>query len=195
MNFYYLYDESGNYEVICTRCFTSMGIANGLNAARRIQAIHVCGRTAQVIPIGRDGRRPSKSIMSPVERLFGPSGKLRNLNTSILFLAVVFLLYAVPTILEVAATKHLNPWLAVVLPGDVVGCACLITVFKMPRTGLILYMVLTICEAALYGLHMVAARELIWVVDLVPTVTAACLIMLVRIPNGLHHLRSLRHKF
>lgn len=119
--------------------------------------------------------------------MFGPSGKLKNLNTWMLFLLAVLLLYAIPTVFELAATKHFNPWLAVILPGDAIGCACLVIAFRMPKLGLALYLLLTICEAALYRSGIVAARDLIWIVDLIPTLTVGCLIMRVRIPNKLRH--------
>lgn len=192
MNYYRRYDENGNCEVICMRCFATVGIANGLSAARKIEALHVCGRSTdhdlpKVIPIDTGVSGLSRLILNPVERMFGPSGKLKNLNTWMLFLLAVLLLYAIPTVFELAATKHFNPWLAVILPGDAIGCACLVIAFRMPKLGLALYLLLTICEAALYRSGIVAARDLIWIVDLIPTLTVGCLIMRVRIPNKLRH--------
>lgn len=186
MNYYYLYDENGNCEVICTRCFTTVCVANGLGAARKMEALHVCGRKVnrevpKVIPIDSVVSRRPSVVSNPVERLFGTSGKLKKLNTWALFLLAVLLLYALPTVLELAATKHFNPWFAVILPGDAMGCACLLTVFRMPKQGLALYLLLTICEAVLFESRVVAARNLLWIVDLVPTLTVVCLILRVRI--------------
>lgn len=192
MNYYRRYDENGNCEVICTRCFATVGIAGGFSDARKIEALHLCGRKTnqdapKIISIDSAVGRPPASFSNPVERMFGPSGKLKNLNTWILFLLAVLFLYAIPTVFELAATKHFNPWLAVILPGDAIGCACLITGFRMPRTGFALYLLLTICEAALYGSKVVATRDLIWLVDLVPTITVACLIMRTRMLHGIRH--------
>jgi hypothetical protein len=194
MNYYYLYDENGACEVICTRCFATLGIADGLSDAKKLQALHTCGRNndrdePKTIPIDRGLSRPSASRPNQVERLFGTSGTLHNLNNSILFFAVVALLYALPTVLELLATKHFNPWFAVILPGDVIGCACLITVFRMPKTGLALYLLLTICETTLYESKVVAARDLLWIVDSVPTLIAVVLILRARMPSRFRHLR------
>lgn len=190
MNYYRRYDENGNCEVICTRCFATVGTANDLSAARKIEALHVCGRnTDEDAPkiIAIDRAIGSSSTLPRVDSLFGAAVKLKAPNTPILFLVVLFFLYVLPTVLELLATKRFNPWLAVILPGDLIGCACLITVFRMPRTGVALYLLLTICEAALYGSKVVAARDLIWIVDLVPTVIVACLIMRTRMLHGVRH--------
>jgi hypothetical protein len=200
MNYYHRYDQDGNCEVICTRCFATVGIADGLSAARKFEALHVCGKnknqdTPKIIPIDRAISSSSESIFTRVDHLFGAAGKLKALNTPILFMAVVFLLYALPTVLELAATKHFNPWLAVILPGDVAGCACLITIFKMPRAGLALYLLLTICEAAFFGFHIVGAKDLIWIVDIVPTIAVTCLIMRARLPHGLRNTIFISHRF
>lgn len=189
MDYYRRYDEEGNCEVICTCCFSTVGNANSLSNAKKIEAFHVCARNTdldapKIIPIDSAVGRAPASFLNPVERMFGPSGKLKNLNTWILFLLTGLLLYAIPTVFELAATKHLNPWLAVIVPGDAIGCACLMTAFRMPRTGLALYLLLTTCEAALFGFHIVSAKDLVWIVDLIPTIAVACLIMRVRTPSA-----------
>lgn len=193
MNYYRRYDEDGNCEVICTRCFATVGVASGSNAARRMEALHVCRKKtdreeSNVIPINRDAGGSPEAAMSG-GGFFPFSAKLKDLNAWVLFPAVVLLLYALPTVLELAATKHFNPWFAVILPGDAVGCAFLITVFKRPRTGIILYLLLTICEAALYEFHLVPVGDLIWIVDVVPTLVVSYLVLRGRIRSGLRQLR------
>jgi hypothetical protein len=91
-------------------------------------------------------------------------------------LLIVSLLYVLPSVIELLATRHLNPWLAVILPGDIAGCAWLFGVFKMQRTGLILYLLLTACEGCLYVSNIVSVGALIWITDLVPTLIAAGII-------------------
>ncbi len=54
---------------------------------------------------------------------------------------------------------------------------CLIAVFKMRRAGLFLYLFLTACESGLYAFHIVAASALLWIVDLVPTLVVAGIIL------------------
>jgi hypothetical protein len=146
-----------------------------------MEAFHVCrGKTAEQQQLALvPGRSPAKlsSSSSLNERLFGPSGKLKTLNISILFLSVVTLLYAVPTIVELLIAQRLNPWLSVILPGDLIGCACLVAVFKMRRAGLVLYLFLTACEASLYAVHIVTANALLWIVDIVPTLVVVAIIL------------------
>lgn len=76
-------------------------------------------------------------------------------------------------VIKLLAARHLNPWLAIILPGDIAGCAWLFGVFKMQKTGLILYLLLTACEGCLYVSNIVSADALIWIADLVPTLIVA----------------------
>lgn len=187
MNYYRRYDRDGACEVICIRCFLTVGTAKGLATIREMEALHICGgkavqeRQTATLAGGSFAKRPSAFPRNEVERLFGPSGKLRTLNLSVLFLSVVTLLYVVPTMAELLAAQRLNPWFSVILPGDMVGCAWLIAVFKMRRTGLILYLLLTACEASLYTFHIVTANALPWIVDVVPTLTVVAIILRVRL--------------
>lgn len=181
MDYYRRYDRHGGCEVICTRCFVTVGTAMGQAAVKKMEAFHVCGaRVAQhrqpALVTGQSFVKLSSSS-GLNERLFGPSGKLKTLNVPFLFLSVVTLLYAVPTIIELLAARRLNPWLGVILPGDLVGCACLITVFKRRRAGLVLYLLLTACEASLYTFHLMTANVLLWIVDVVPTLVVATILV------------------
>jgi hypothetical protein len=51
----------------------------------------------------------------------------------------------------------------------------------MRRTGLYLYLVLTACEGSLYAFHVVRANALLWMVDIVPTLAVAAIILRVRL--------------
>ena len=119
-----------------------------------------------------------------VESLFGKSGRLGEFSLSIIFFSVVILLYALPTAVELAAVQHLNPWLAVIFPGDLIGCAWLVAIFKLRRTGWFLYLALTACESCLYVSHFMTANALVWVVDLVPTLAVLGMILYVRVANA-----------
>ena len=92
-------------------------------------------------------------------------------------LLIVSLLYVLPTVIKLLAARHLNPWLAIILPGDLAGCAWLFGVFKMQKTGLILYLLLTACEGCLYVSNTVSADALIWIADVVPTLIVAGIIV------------------
>ena len=189
MNYYRRYDKDGNCEVICTRCFLTLGVASGLAAVREIEALHACGkitdheRFARMLDDADPFSRQLTMAWNRVERLFGKSGKLGDLNLSIIFFSVAVLLYALPTAVELAAVQHLNPWLAVIFPGDLIGCAWLVAIFKLRRAGWFLYLMLTACESCLYVSHFMTANALVWVVDLVPTLAVLGMILHVRLAN------------
>jgi hypothetical protein len=42
MNYHYRYDHEGNCEIVCTRCFMTIGQARGLASVRGIEAQHQC---------------------------------------------------------------------------------------------------------------------------------------------------------
>lgn len=190
MNYFRRYDKDGNCEVICTRCFLTLGVANGLAAIREIEAQHACGRMTdherftRMLDNEESFSRQSAMALNRVERLFGKSGRLGEFSLSIIFFSVVILLYALPTAVELAAVQHLNPWLAVIFPGDLIGCAWLVAIFKLRRTGWFLYLALTACESCLYVSHFMTANALVWVVDLVPTLAVLGMILYVRVANA-----------
>lgn len=190
MNYYRRYDRDGACEVICIRCFLTVGTARGLATIREMEALHVCGgravhvRQTATLAGGSFAKCPSAFPRNEVERLFGPSGKLKTLNLSVLFLSVVTFLYVVPTVVELLMAQRLNPWLSVILPGDVIGCACLVAVFKMRGAGLALYLLLTAFEGSLYAFHIVTANALMWIVDVVPTLTVVAIILRVRLATA-----------
>jgi hypothetical protein len=181
MNCYLLHKKDGTCEVICTRCFVKLGAADRTDAVREMEALHVCDRTVapkhlpSIVPI----RGSSDTLLTPsqIHRLFDSYGARPTPNLWTALLLIVSLLYVLPTVIEVLAARHLNPWLAIILPGDIAGCAWLFGVFKMQRTGLILYLLLTACEACLYVSNIVSVDSLIWIADLVPTVIVAGIIV------------------
>lgn len=97
-------------------------------------------------------------------------------NLPFALLSVAFFIYGVPTALEFLAAQHLNPWIAVILPGDIVGCFWLAAVVKMRRTALLLYLALTASESCLYALGLVSSANLVWTTDLVPALFVAVMI-------------------
>jgi hypothetical protein len=90
-------------------------------------------------------------------------------RAALLVIAAAALLYALPTLMEFAALRSWNPWISVVLPGDLAGCACLILFFGRIRTAIALYWLLTSLEAGLYALHIVPSTIIPWITDLIPT--------------------------
>lgn len=80
----------------------------------------------------------------------------------------VLITYGLPTIVELMAAHDLHISIAIVLFGDVVGCACLVSVLEMPVFGIALYILLTLCVGWLYFTHVISAGHLAWFTDLVP---------------------------
>lgn len=177
MKYYLLYRNNGTCDVICTRCFVKLGVAGQSDALREMEALHVCDRAAapkhlsSIAPI----RGSSNGLLDTdqIRRILGSYGERGVPNLWMALLLIVSLLYLVPTVIEILAARHLNPWLAVIFPGDIAGCAWLFGALKMQRTALILYLLLTACESCLYLSNMVSDNALIWIVDLVPTLVVA----------------------
>jgi hypothetical protein len=178
MNYHYRYDEDGSCEVICTRCFLTIGHAHGLAGIRGIEAQHRCPRVAGERHSQATARISSRERwfaipLNRIEHLCGFPENAKTVNLPSMLLSVGLLLYAVPTAIEFLAIWHLSPWLVAVLFGDVTGCAYLATALKMPRTGVLLYLTLTIGEGLLYRSHHLSPTVLVWIVDLVPAIVAA----------------------
>ncbi len=178
MNYHYRYDEDGSCEIICTRCFLTIGHAHSLAGIRDIESQHRCSKVA--------GERPDQAIASSssrkrwfairfnrIEHLCGFLENAKRVKLPLLLLSVGFLLYALPTAIEFLTVWLLSPWLVGVVFGDVIGCVCLGTALKMRRTGVLLYLMLTIGEALLYRSHHLSRTVLVWIVDLVPAIIAA----------------------
>lgn len=84
----------------------------------------------------------------------------------IVFAALI--VYGLPTIVEFMAAQDLHLGFAVLLFGDLIGCACLATFLEMPVFGIALYLLLTIAEACLYFTHYISPGHLALFTDLVP---------------------------
>ena len=178
MKCYLLYKKDGTCEVICTRCFVKLGVADRTDAIREMEALHVCDRAVappSIVPI----RGSSDTLLdtNQIRRILRSYGERAKPNLWVALLSIASLLYLLPMVIKLLAARHLNPWLAVILPGDIAGCAWLFGVFKMQRTGLILYLLLTACESCLYVSNIVSADALIWIADLVPTLIVAGIIV------------------
>ncbi|HZZ37765.1 MAG TPA: hypothetical protein VFE06_01460 [Acidobacteriaceae bacterium] len=99
------------------------------------------------------------------------------LHARLLIPMTVLALYLLPTMLEFAASRALNPWLAVILPGDLLGCAAMIGLLGMPRTGVLLYLALTTLEGLSYAANRAVVPDLRWFADLVPTLVVLTLLL------------------
>jgi hypothetical protein len=183
LQFYHRYSDDGSCKVICMDCYATLGIGQNREAVAEMKAAHVCGEwipAAQRSSMMPNGQRADGlcevSGLPPQERI------LMQVHPAILLPAIALLLYALPTALEILARSRMNTntWVAVILPGDAIGCAVLIVLARMPRAGLLLYCSLTGLECLWHIMHVMRGVTMAWVADLVPTL-AVVLIVLTRL--------------
>lgn len=182
MNYYRWYEKDGTCKVICMRCFLTVGVARGLMDLKRLEALHECSRVTVrnnmlVIPASQRTRR--QLLASPLARVrdLVRLTEHQSLRMLAACLGIVLLLYVFPTAIELAASQHLTAWFAIILPGDILGCLCLVVLFRMYRTGIALYLLLTVCESYLYKSNLVPESLLVWLVDAVPTIVVAAVVL------------------
>ena len=184
MNFYYRSLAEGRCEVVCTRCFLTIGAAREMEEILRIESSHVCP-AVRIAPIGPArsapgaSRRPLGGVPCtlPPLPLAGDRCAPRFVRNAFLLLVAALVLYVLPTVLEWAALRHWNPWLSVILPGDLAGCACLGIVFRKIKQGISLYCLLTAIEACVYWLHVAPPEALLWFTDFVPSLVVVVMLL------------------
>lgn len=172
MEYFRRYDPDGSCVVICLRCFATIGTAGNVSAALTLENVHECVRH----PVAAQ-KQTSTGSLSGVERssrdlssrFLRSAAGLRMPYTPLFFVAIFLLLYAFPTVVELAAARYAVPSIGIVLFGDLVGCACLATIFRTPVVAGALYLLLTICELWLHSSGAVQRAFLPWILDLVPT--------------------------
>jgi hypothetical protein len=187
MSYYQTKNASKTYKIICTRCFQSLGIASDPSSAKIMESNHVCSSTPeQPISTLLDTRSTllaeyvpdSTSMLRQITETIGPPDS-RYCVTTIFVTFILF--YILPGLTELVALRYVNPWIALVLFGDAVGCFYIYRVLKMQKMAFVLYLVLTLGEAIFYSTHLVSSQLLLWLVNAIP---AAFISMIVaRIPT------------
>lgn len=158
--------EDGSCEIICTRCFLTVGTARGLAAIKALESQHTCPAPAS---INQPLRQLQQKVTDPKSNwLSRYSSRLASLPIPLLLIAVALLLYVIPTAVEIVLSVEVGPWLASIILGDFVACAFIFAFFKMRRTGVILYLLLTISKIWLFSAHLIPASSLPWMTDAVP---------------------------
>jgi len=193
MNYHHRYNKDGSCEIICTRCFLTVGLAAEQGAAQKLEAQHNCPRANSASAAPEFSANHSRSIRQELSRLATQSLRFvataKETHLALLCLSVIFVFYVLPTGLELVATTYLGPWVGIIFLGDFCGCVCLATIFKLRRTSIILYAFLTIAEGALFASHLLSACALLWITDLVPTLVLVATIVCLPAP-GMRHMRS-----
>jgi hypothetical protein len=193
MNYHHRYNQDGSYEIICTRCFLTVGLAAEEAAARKLEAQHNCPKANLATAAPEFSDNHPRLIPRELSRLATQSlrfvGTAKETHLVLLCLTVIFVFYVLPTGLEFVASTYLGPWVGIIFLGDFCACVCLATVFKLRRASITLYAVLTIFEGALFASHLLSASALLWITDSVPTLVLMATI--VRLPaSGMRHMRS-----
>jgi hypothetical protein len=179
IHFYRRYDPDGRCKVICMQCFQTLGTAWDRHSLEEMEAAHVCA-------FWREGA-PSAAVRRGMREVRAEAPLLREalqLQTFPLVLLTVLALYLLPTALEFAASYALNPWLAVILPGDLIGCAVLAGLLRMPRTAVILYVLLTAVESFSYAVSGTVVSGLCWFADLIPMLIVLILVLRMKLRSG-----------
>jgi len=167
MHYHHRYLEDGKCEIICTRCFLTIGIAGRLLTIKKLEAEHVCALPPRLTANSPEGTPPRASILQ-TGWLAACSNKLASLPLPLLLLAVPILLYALPTALELALSTGIDPWVTGIVLGDLGACACIYIIFRMPKTGVLLYLLLAALKFCLFSAQLISANTLLWLTDSIP---------------------------
>lgn len=176
MEYFRRYNLDGSCVVICLRCFATVGTAGNVSAALTLENVHECvrhpaaDRNQDSTAMLRGVKKSSEDLPS---RFLRSAARLQMPYTPLFFLAIFLLLYAFPTLIELAAVRWAVPAIGIVLFGDLVGCLCLATILRAPFVASALYSLLTVCEIWLHSAGVVRRVFLPWTLDLVPTLVVA----------------------
>lgn len=180
MDYYHRSNDDGSFETICTRCFATLGQTKEWNHLAGIEAEHICPArskgSAAPPPASPFAAQPTPSPRG-LDWFFVNSGRTNVPQTLLMLCTGVVCFYIFPSVIESELLKHLSTWVACILFGDMAGCSFLSLVCGLKKTGVLLYLFLTGCEGTLYGLRLLPRSLLLWVVDLVPTLIVAVLIL------------------
>lgn len=198
MNFYYRSLPDGRREVVCTRCFLTIGAAADMDETRQIEGAHQCvaarnpAMRPPAPPVGPVKPDAHRRIPFSIDSLLSATNGIharRTVRSVLLMAAAAVFLYVLPNQFEFMALRHWNPYVSSVLPGDMLGCAFLCIFFRKVKAGVSLYCALTAFEASFLGLHIMPLSVLPWFTDLVPTVVVSAMVL--RIGSGGARLTSI----
>ncbi len=175
MDFYYRSLKNGWCEVVCTRCLLTLGAAIGTADIWDLEKAHHCDCTRPVAPLAARFRRFVSDANYEEAGAAAPA-KPNPWRAICLVTVAVMLLYTLPTLFEFAALRHVSPWFATVLPGDLAGCVCLMVCFRKTGAGLGLYLLLTAIDACLYGLELMPPQLIPWLTDAIPTLVVTAML-------------------
>jgi hypothetical protein len=159
--------EDGSCEIVCTHCFRTIGAVSGRAAIKKLEAEHLCSAPArsnpQLIQVAVSPAPSARAGWLP-----DYPEKLAGMPLPLLLFAVPLILYLLPTLIEIALSASVGPWLPAIVVGDFTACACVFAVFRMRKTGVTLYLLMIGLKLCLYVTQIVSASVLLWLTDLIP---------------------------
>src|SRR5664279_3332719 len=166
MNYHYRFGEDGTCKVICTRCFATIGIVNGLEEVKRLERVHRCSAETH--------NRGHHVVSRRDQRQTLPRGSYPKVVLSFplyyLLPASFLLLYALPTICEFVLFRNPHLRYPCILFGNFVGCGSLFFIFHLRKTAISLYLLLTGFASYLLAARTVPGIDIPWALDLIPSV-------------------------
>lgn len=180
MDFYYRSLSEGRCEIVCTRCFLTLGAAQAIEEIRRIERLHQCAATripAQAVvstrTLSKDPEPRNPATWGAISRGTADRPVRPAVRNALRLSAAAFAFYFLPTAFEFVAMHHWNPWISSLLLGDLAGCAFLCVVLRKVKAGICLYCLLTVFEAGACWLRIMPLSVLPWFTDLVPTLVVS----------------------
>lgn len=183
MNYHHRYSADDTYEVICTRCFSTVGVVKGSAAAKEIESRHMCAAEVSQARFSGMVSPDSSSVGAAVskqnwqKRILEFSARLEEWHITLLLLSVALVFYFLPSTLESLVIRYWGVWWTCIVLGDLLGCFGMAAIWGLRRISIALYLLLTSFEGYLYTTHLASAGALIWITDLVPTVVILSMIM------------------
>lgn len=181
LDFVHRFNEDGSCETICTRCFTTAGRARDLKRIQWLERVHDC-RTHPPPDLHsglpNQGQKQSELAGNHrKEQRWRIPGRLESTRILLFLFSLVLCSYLLPSVIELQMIKRVGVWLSCIVFGDLVGCSLLSFVLGLRKTGAGLYLCLTGSEIWLYVTGVVAKPLLPWLVDVVPTLAIAGLVL------------------
>jgi hypothetical protein len=168
MNYYYRSNEDGTFKVICTRCFITVGTVKRFESVKRLESAHRCfaKKDDGITLVSSEGDKRQALRQRHFLEV------VSTLPYHYLLILVLLLLFAFPTLCEYFFFRYPSLNYPCILFGDLIGCAFLFVFLHMRRTAVILYLLLSVFESYLLAARVVPTMDILWIMDVVPTLIA-----------------------
>jgi len=169
MDYHYRFLADGRCEILCTRCFSTIGEATTPGLARVQADLHLC----PLAPGPGITMRPSTEGQKEAVRAQFLTHGLPGIPAPVLLVLAISVCYLLPTVLEWTILHYSSGWTGAVLIGDLCGCVGIFVLLRRKRLAVVLYVALTAVEYWLCAAQVVSTQMLLGLMDLVPTAILA----------------------